>query len=77
MNEPNQYIGGGWQAAEGQRTFAVLNPAAGEAWAQAADASRGDARSAVEAASETFIEQRWITLERGGRHYPPPFTEKR
>jgi aldehyde dehydrogenase (NAD+) len=24
---------------------------------------------------ETFTEPRWITLERGGRHYPPPFVE--
>ena len=22
---------------------------------------------------DTFTETRWITLERGGRHYPPPF----
>jgi aldehyde dehydrogenase (NAD+) len=22
---------------------------------------------------EMFTETRWITLERGGRHYPPPF----
>jgi aldehyde dehydrogenase (NAD+) len=22
---------------------------------------------------DTFTELRWITLERGGRHYPPPF----
>jgi aldehyde dehydrogenase (NAD+) len=25
---------------------------------------------------ETFTETRWITLERGGRHYPPPFLVK-
>jgi aldehyde dehydrogenase (NAD+) len=22
---------------------------------------------------DTFTELRWVTLERGGRHYPPPF----
>jgi acyl-CoA reductase-like NAD-dependent aldehyde dehydrogenase len=27
-------------------------------------------------AVETFTETRWVTLERGGRHYPPPFLEK-
>lgn len=25
---------------------------------------------------DTFTELRWITVERGGRHYPPPFTMK-
>lgn len=25
---------------------------------------------------DTFTELRWITLERGGRHYPPPFVMK-
>jgi aldehyde dehydrogenase (NAD+) len=26
---------------------------------------------------ESFTELRWITLERGGRHFPPPFVEKK
>ena len=25
---------------------------------------------------DTFTELRWVTLERGGRHYPPPFISK-
>ena len=29
-----------------------------------------------QASIDTFTEMRWITLERGGRHYPPPFMEK-
>jgi aldehyde dehydrogenase (NAD+) len=28
-----------------------------------------------QASIDTFTEMRWITLERGGRHYPPPFLE--
>jgi hypothetical protein len=24
---------------------------------------------------DEFSELRWITLEQGGRHYPPPFNE--
>ncbi len=34
---------------------------------------RQNGKSSVEA----FSELRWITLERGGRQYPPPFNEKR
>lgn len=52
MNHLNQYIGGKWNAAEGGRTFAVLNPATGDTWAEAPDASRGDAKAAVEAAAQ-------------------------
>ncbi|MDX1412600.1 MAG: aldehyde dehydrogenase family protein [Candidatus Promineifilaceae bacterium] len=33
---------------------------------------RHDGQSSI----DTFTELRWITLERGGRHYPPPFYEK-
>lgn len=51
MNHLNHYIGGKWNAAEGGRTFAVLNPATGDTWAEAPDASRGDAKAAVEAAA--------------------------
>lgn len=29
-----------------------------------------------QASIDMFTEMRWITLERGGRHYPPPFMEK-
>ena len=37
----------------------------------------GLGRHGGRASVEAFTEQRWITLERGGRHYPPPFKEKR
>lgn len=36
----------------------------------------GLGRHGGRASIETFTETRWITLERGGRHYPPPFTMK-
>ena len=52
MNHLNQYIAGKWNAAEGQRTFAVLNPATGATWAEAPDASRSDAKAAVDAAAQ-------------------------
>lgn len=37
--------------------------------------SSGLGRHGGRAAIDTFTEMRWITLERGGRHYPPPFLE--
>ncbi len=36
----------------------------------------GLGRHGGKASIETFTETRWITLERGGRHYPPPFMMK-
>ncbi len=36
----------------------------------------GIGRHGGRASVETFTELRWLTLERGGRHYPPPFLEK-
>jgi acyl-CoA reductase-like NAD-dependent aldehyde dehydrogenase len=36
----------------------------------------GLGRHGGKASIEAFTEQRWLTLERGGRHYPPPFLEK-
>jgi aldehyde dehydrogenase (NAD+) len=38
--------------------------------------SSGLGRHGGQASIDSFTEQRWITLERGGRHYPPPFVEK-
>lgn len=35
----------------------------------------GLGRHGGKASIEAFTEQRWLTLERGGRHYPPPFLE--
>ena len=36
----------------------------------------GIGRHGGQAAIDTFTQTRWITLEKGGRHYPPPFKEK-
>ena len=33
----------------------------------------GLGRHGGRAGIEQFTEMRWITVERGGRHYPPPF----
>lgn len=38
--------------------------------------SSGLGRHGGQASIDSFTEQRWITLERGGRHYPPPFVGK-
>ena len=55
MSELRQmYIGGSWAGAESGATFADYNPASGEAWAEVADAGRGDARRAIEAAQSAF-----------------------
>jgi aldehyde dehydrogenase (NAD+) len=39
--------------------------------------SSGLGRHGGKAAIETFTETRWLTLERGGRKYPPPFVVKK
>lgn len=36
----------------------------------------GIGRHGGSASVETFTETRWLTIERGGRHYPPPFLAK-
>lgn len=38
--------------------------------------SSGLGRHGGRAAIDAFTETRWLTLERGGRHYPPPFVVK-
>jgi acyl-CoA reductase-like NAD-dependent aldehyde dehydrogenase len=40
------YIDGGWAAADGGRTYEVLNPATEEVIAHAPDATRGDLEKA-------------------------------
>lgn len=35
--------------------------------------SSGIGRHGGKASVDTFTELRWLTLERGGRQYPPPF----
>jgi succinate-semialdehyde dehydrogenase/glutarate-semialdehyde dehydrogenase len=64
--ERGLYIAGEWSAAEGGRTFSIINPANGEAVGSAADASAADATRAVEAAYGAFAS--WSELsgrERG------------
>jgi aldehyde dehydrogenase (NAD+) len=39
--------------------------------------SSGIGRHGGKASIELFTETRWITLERGGRHYPPPFISEK
>jgi aldehyde dehydrogenase (NAD+) len=48
------YIGGAWSGATGGATFKDYNPASGEVWASVADASRADAKRAIDAASEAL-----------------------
>jgi aldehyde dehydrogenase (NAD+) len=35
----------------------------------------GIGRHGGKASIETFTESRWLTIERGNRHYPPPFEQ--
>ena len=46
------YINGQWVAATNKATFPVYNPSTGETWTKVADAGRGDAAAAIEAAAE-------------------------
>lgn len=48
------YINGQWTAASGGKQFDVMNPATGQVFRQVADASRADARAAIEAAQAAF-----------------------
>jgi len=48
------YINGGWTGASGGAKFPVLNPATGDVFREVADASRADARAAIEAAAAAF-----------------------
>ncbi|MDI5979331.1 NAD-dependent succinate-semialdehyde dehydrogenase [Amycolatopsis magusensis] len=50
------FIGGKWTAAEGGRTFPVLDPSTGEALCEVADASPADGMAALEAASAAQAE---------------------
>jgi len=52
----NLYIGGQWTGASGGARFKVMNPATGEVFREVADASRDDARTAIEAARAAFPE---------------------
>jgi aldehyde dehydrogenase (NAD+) len=48
------YIDGSWTGAAGQGRFDVMNPSTGDVFRQVADASRADARAAIEAAQAAF-----------------------
>lgn len=50
----HSYINGQWLGAEGDRLYAVVNPANGETLAEIPDCSPGDASRAVEAAHAAF-----------------------
>jgi aldehyde dehydrogenase (NAD+) len=53
--EHKLYIGGAWKRASGG-TFPDYNPATGDVWQDIPDATREDARAAIEAAAEAFPE---------------------
>ena len=53
-NRRNLFINGEWVDARGGATFPVYNPSTGEVWSNVADASRADARAAIEAAQAAF-----------------------
>ncbi len=62
MAEPKRYqmlIDGEWVDGEGGKTFASVNPATGETWAEIPEASEADVNRAVEAAHRAFIEGPW------------------
>jgi aldehyde dehydrogenase (NAD+) len=50
----NLYINGGWTGATGGTKFPVMNPANGAVFREVADASRADAKAAIEAAQAAF-----------------------
>jgi acyl-CoA reductase-like NAD-dependent aldehyde dehydrogenase len=50
------YINGQWTGASGGSRFPVMNPATGDVFREVADASRADARAAIEAAKAAFPE---------------------
>ncbi len=58
-HEPRLLIDGELCAAEGDHTYAVINPATEEEIAQAADATTGDTERAIAAARRAFDETDW------------------
>jgi aldehyde dehydrogenase (NAD+) len=50
----NLYINGAWASAAGGARFPVMNPSTGEVFREVADASRADARAAIDAAAAAF-----------------------
>ena len=60
-HEPRLLIDGELVEAEGDRTYAVINPATGEEFARAADATMADMERAIGAARRAFDESDWAT----------------
>jgi acyl-CoA reductase-like NAD-dependent aldehyde dehydrogenase len=60
-HEERLLIGGDLGPAEGNRTFATIDPTTGEQLGSAADASAGDARRAVGSARRAFDTTTWAT----------------
>jgi aldehyde dehydrogenase (NAD+) len=52
--EGELYINGSWTGASNGSRFEVMNPSTGEVFREVADASRADARSAIDAAAAAF-----------------------
>ena len=50
----NLYINGNWISASGGAKFPVMNPSTGDVFREVADASRADARAAIEAAQAAY-----------------------
>jgi betaine-aldehyde dehydrogenase len=68
MNDYRMLIDGEWVAASSGRTFKVMNPATGEAMAEAPDAQAADVDRAVAAARRAFDEGwRDVTAQERGR----------
>lgn len=61
------YIGGEWCAAVGGETFASMNPADGQTWAELPKADRRDVDIAVNAAHRAFTEGPWSTMTASAR----------
>ena len=59
------FINGQWVAAKSKATFPVYNPSTGEVWSNVADASRGDAAAAIEAAAAA--QPAWAALPHSER----------
>ncbi len=68
MDRYDLFINGTLRPAQEDRYFEAMNPSAGEAFAQVADASCGDMAEAIDAARQCFLSMAWAGLtirERG------------
>jgi len=60
-HEERLLVGGELVPAEGNRTYPTIDPSTGKTLGEAADASVGDARGAVESARRAFDTTGWAT----------------